>query len=205
MMFVARSLAASLAIAAALVAPTFVARDADGAKLSSTEKLRLARGEMLVEPTTLERDGHHFVGGVSYRIVDADWSRLSRILRDTRRYPELFPRTKSAVLERVDKAGRAHVRFTHGMGIFSGSYSAVLAFQDRGRYCWFHVDRGADNVIEDGWGFIRLTPLPGGRTLVTYGVVFDLGDSPLRGLFEAKIQRAALDFPRRLADAAART
>ena len=60
-----------------------------------------------------------------------------------------------------------------------------------------------DNDLADGWGYLRLTPLPAGKTLVTWAVLFDVGEGVTRALFEAKMQRAALDVPRRLAHAAA--
>lgn len=171
--------------------------------LSKIDRQRLASGESVNAPTVHEKDGRRFVGGLSYRIVDADVERVSRIVRDPKRFPELFPRLHSASLLRVDDAGRAWIRFEHALGPVRGGYTAVLACTEKGRHCKFRLDRQFDNALDDGWGFVRLTPLPGGRTLVTWGVLFDLGGGMIRLLFESKIQRAALDFPRRLAHAAA--
>jgi hypothetical protein len=72
-------------------------------------------------------------------------------------------------------------------------------FGEKGRFGRFWLDPSADNALEDAWGFIRLTPLPNGRTLVTYGLLFDLGSGVIRALFEGKIRKAALEYPRRLA------
>jgi hypothetical protein len=92
----------------------------------------------------------------------------------------------------------------HGLGPFQGAFSASIACKEKGTYCSFQIDKGEDNALEDGHGFIRLTRLPTKQTLVTYGLLFDLGDGITRTLFESRIRNAALDFPRRLADAASR-
>jgi len=189
-------------LGSALVCAAILAVSSPASALSGLEKARLAHGESIVEPTTLLRDEHRFVGGVAYRIVDADVTRLSQIVRAPQRWRELLPRVTDVQLGRIDEHGRGHVRLTHGFGPFTGSYSVVIAFSDKGRSARFWIDKSQENALSDGWGFVRLTPLPGGKTLVTWGVLFDLGDGVTRSLFEAKIQRLALELPRRLAHAA---
>jgi hypothetical protein len=186
----------------ALICTALLAVATPASALSGLEKARLAEGESIVEPATLLRDDHRFVGGVTYRVVDADAARLSQIIRSPERWRELLPRVSDVRLGRIDEHGRGHVRLTHSFGPFTGSYSVVIAFTDRGRSARFWIDKTEDNALSDGWGFMRLTPLPGGKTLVTWGVLFDLGDGVTRSLFESKIQRLALEFPRRLAHAA---
>lgn len=171
--------------------------------LTVAENARLARRETVVVETTHRRNGGKLVGGVAYRIIDADADRVSAIFRDPKRWSEILPRVREAKLVSVEKNGQAHVRVTHALGMFSGSYEVVLAFTDHGHYGRFWVNRNVDNDLNDGWGFVRLTPLPHGKTLVTWAVLFDVGDGITRTLFESKMQRAALDVPRRLAHAAA--
>jgi ribosome-associated toxin RatA of RatAB toxin-antitoxin module len=189
-----------LAITATCVAPEASARS----DLSASERAHLAAGGTVIEESVVERDGRRFVGGVAYRIVDADVSRLSTIVRDPRRYRELFPHLAEARLLSIDERGQAKIRFDHANGPFHAGYVARVSFSDRGRAGRFRIDRGAPSSLQDGWGFVRLTELPGHRTLVTFGVLFDLGGGLVRLLFEKKIQRAALGFPDRLADAARR-
>ena len=186
----------------ALLASAVLAIASPASALSGLDKARLAQGESVVEPTTLRRDDHKFVGGVSYRIVDANEHAVSKIIRAPQRWRELLPRVTDVQLGKIDEHGRGHVRLTHAFGPFSGSYSVVIAFSDKGRSARFWIDKKQENALEDGWGYVRLTPLPGGKTLVTWGVLFDLGDGLTRSLFEGKIQRLALEFPRRLAHAA---
>lgn len=185
-----------------LLCTAMLAVSSPASALTGLEKARLAQGESIVEPTSLVRDEHRFVGGVAYRIVDADAARLSTIVRAPQRWRELLPRVTDVELEGVDAHGRGHVRLTHAFGPFSGSYSVVIAFSDKGHTARFWIDKTKENALSDGWGYVRLTPLPFGKTLVTWGVLFDLGDGVTRSLFENKIQRLALEFPRRLAHAA---
>lgn len=186
----------------ALLAAAVVAVSPPASALTSVERARLAQGESIVEPTSLVRDDHRFVGGVAYRIVEADSAKLSQIVRTPERWRELLPRVANVELGAIDEHGRGHVRLTHKFGPFTGSYSVVIAFSDKGRSARFWIDRTQDNALQDGWGYMRLTPLPGGKTLVTWGVLFDLGDGVTRSLFESKLQRLSLEFPRRLAHAA---
>jgi hypothetical protein len=186
----------------ALLAAAVTAVSPQASALTSAEQARLAKGESIVEPTTLDREDHRFVGGVAYRIVDADAARLSKIARTPERWRELLPRISKVELSGIDDHGRGHLRLTHTFGPFSGSYSVVIAFHDQGRAAQFWIDKSQENALQDGWGFVRLTPLPAGKTLVSWGVLFDLGDGITRSLFEPKIQRLALDFPSRLAHAA---
>jgi hypothetical protein len=170
---------------------------------TSVENERLARRESIVEPTTLQKGGGRFVGGLAYRIIDADADHISKVFRTPARWTEVLPRVREAELVKVDEKGQAHVRVTHQFGLFRGSYDLVVAFTEQGRFGRFWIDQHGDNDLVDGWGYLRLTPLPAGKTLVTWAVLFDVGEGVTRALFEAKMQRAALDVPRRLAHAAA--
>ena len=169
---------------------------------TNAENERLARRESIAEPTTLIKSGNRFVGGIVYRIIDADADHISKVFRSPARWPEVLPRARAAELTRIDDNGQAHVRVTHQFGLFRGSYDIIVAFTDQGRFGRFWIDQHGDNDLVDGWGYLRLTPLPAGKTLVTWAVLFDVGEGVTRALFEAKMQRAALDVPRRLAHAA---
>jgi len=165
------------------------------------ETAKLANRESLIEPTTLTRGGQRFVGGIAYRIIDADADHVSKVFRTPARWTEVLPRVREVELLNVEPNGQAHVRVTHKVGLFSGRYDVVIAFTEQGKFGRFWIDQHGDNDLVDGWGFLRLTPLPAGKTLVTWAVLFDVGEGVTRALFEAKMQRAALDVPRRLAHA----
>lgn len=190
------------ALIVCLLLVTLVARPLH-ASFTSEERERLAAGELVVQQVSLDRGDGRFVGGLAYLVVEADWQRLSAITRDVSRFPELFPFVASATLLGIDEHGVARVRMEHRVGMVKGAYTTKIAFSEGGRRARFFLDHDADNDVEEAWGFVRFTPLDGGtRTLVTYALLFDLGQGFL-SLFESPICRAALQYPRKLADAAA--
>lgn len=172
------------------------------AAFTAAERARLAKGELVVEPLDLDRGDARYIGGLAYQIIDEDWERLSTISRDVTRFHELLPYVSSATLLDIDAEGVARVRVVHEVGPFHGAYTTKIAFSENGKKARFWLDREAQNDVENAWGFVRFTPLPGGkRTLVTYALLFDLGEG-LLAMFESRIRDAALSYPRKLADAA---
>lgn len=188
--------AASLALALTALGP----RRASAA-FSPDQQARLDAGELVVEPLEYSLGDRKFVGGVSYTVATAPIEQLSVAMRDPTRLSELLPSVEKVELLSVSKTGVGRVRVTHKLGFTRGSYTILCLFHDAGRLGRFWVDPTADNAVDDAWGYMRLTPLPGGRTLVTFALLFDLGPGMLRALFERRIQRLALEYPRRLAHA----
>lgn len=193
-----RPIARALSVAALCVAMV-TATPGARAGFSDDEQAQLDRGELLVAPLVYDRGDHRYVGGVSYFISSAPIDALSVVARDPSRLKELLPAVQQVELLSISKAGVAKVHVTHKFGPTHGGYTFLCMFSEQGRFGRFWLDPEADNALEDAWGFIRLTPLGNGRTLVTYGLLFDLGPGMLRALFEGKIRKAALEYPRRLA------
>ena len=188
----------SIASLAVVIATTPSAR----AAFSTEERAKLARGELVVQELDLARGDGHYVGGLAYEIVDVDWKRLSAITRDVTRFAELLPHVTSAKLLGIDELGVARVRVEHAVGPFKGGYTTKIAFSEGGMRARFFLDSSAQNDVEAAWGFVRFTPIDGGaRTLVTYAILFDLGQGFL-SMFESRIRTAALSYPSKLADAA---
>ena len=157
-------------------------------------------------PRVFERGASHYAGGVSYAIVPRRVDVVSRIVRDVSQLRWLLPYVADVEVVSVAPSGRAKVRVTHEFGPFRGGYTFFIEFSDRGRRARFWIDTSADeNAVGNAWGFLRLSATgDGSRTLVAYGVYFDLGPGMVRTFFESRIQRAALRYPRRLADVALR-
>ena len=71
--------------------------------------------------------------------------------------------------------------------------------------------QGRRHDIENAWGFFRFDPAPSApttparpRTLVTFGVLVDLGAGFLAGMVEPKVQIGVLSVPDRLREYLAR-
>lgn len=140
--------------------------------------------------------GGHYVGGVSYQVVDARPEVVLAALSDVTNWPEALPRTKSARLLGSER-GLSRVELVQGGGLVDARYTVVLERAD-GDSIRFWLDPSQPHDIRDVWGYFRVKPLPGGRSLITVGAALDLGDGLARMLFEDKIARLMLRAPRHI-------
>jgi hypothetical protein len=168
---------------------------ADG--LSSNESMRLLRGEAFSRAQELDHAGRHYVGGVTYEVVDAEPTQLATLLDDVSSWRRFLPKAREAT--RVgDAGGDALVAITHGSSLLQVSYT--LRVHREGDVVRFWLDRGRPHDIDDAWGYMRATPMAHGRTLLTWGILVDMGPGLLRELFEDKVQAQALRVPERVRD-----
>jgi hypothetical protein len=165
---------------------------ADG-RFSAGERNALWSGSMVSRPLTFDAAGGHYVGGVSYQVVDARPEAVLAALSDVSNWPEALPQTLSAQAVEA-KDGLARVELVQGSSFASARYSVVLERQDAGTIR-FWMDEQRPHDIRDVWGYFRVTALPNGRSLITVGAALDLGDGIARALFEDKIARLVLRAP----------
>lgn len=147
-----------------------------------------------------EQDGGHYVGGVSYQVVDALPELVLATLSDVTNWPDALPRTKSARLldARESTDGLSRVELVQGGAFLDARYTVVLERAD-GETIRFWLDPSRPHDIRDVWGFFRVKALPGGRSLITVGAALDVGDG-LPRLFEDKIAHMVLRTPSQIRD-----
>lgn len=163
---------------------------ADG--LSTDETNRLLGGETVARTQELARGNRRYVGGVTYTMLDGSMQDLAAVLDDVRYWRRFLPKARDA--RRVGTVdGDMLVRVTHGSAIVQVGY--VLRVHRDGDVVRFWMDPSREHDIEDAWGFFRAEPAGDGRTLVTYGILVDMGDGLLRDMFEPRMQQLALDVP----------
>jgi len=164
---------------------------------TSRERDALSAGSMVSRPLSFEQGGGHYVGGVSYQVVDARPELVLSTLADVANWPEALPRTKSARL--VDSTdGLSRVELVQGSALVDARYTVVLERADS-ETIRFWLDGSQPHDINDVWGFFRVKALPGGRSLITVGAALDLGDGLTR-LFEDRIARTMLRAPQQIRD-----
>jgi hypothetical protein len=179
-----------LAAVAVLVLGGSIAR-ADGG-LSARETDRLLRGDTVAREQYLQRGERRYVGGVTYTILDARVTDLASLLDDVRSWRRFLPKTRDA--QHVGSAGMdALVEITHGSALVKVAYT--LRVHRDGNVVRFWMDPSRPHDIEDAWGFFRAEPMPDGRTLMTYGILIDMGDGLLRDMFEDRVRELALEVP----------
>jgi hypothetical protein len=166
------------------------------AKLSVHDQEVLSSGAMVSRALRFDDAGGHYVGGVSYQVVDARPEVVLAALSDVTNWPEALPRTKSARLLGSEH-GVSRVELVQGGALVDARYTVVLERAD-GDSIRFWLDPSRPHDIRDVWGYFRVKPLPGGRSLITVGAALDLGDGLARMLFEDKIARLMLRAPRHI-------
>jgi hypothetical protein len=166
---------------------------ADGLSIPETE--RLYRGQTVVRTQTLDRAGRHYVGGVTYALLDADADEVARLFDSVEAWRRVLPEIRS-----TRAAGTAGddplIEVTHGNAIIQATYT--MRVHRDARSARFHLEPRRRHDIEDVWGFLRAEPLADGRTVLTYGVLIDMGPGLLRNLFEDRVRETALTVPERI-------
>jgi hypothetical protein len=140
------------------------------------------------------------VGGVTYKLLDATTGDLAGLLNDVDAWRKFLPKTRDA--QRVGTAGDdALVRVTHGSALVQVAYT--LRVHREGDVVRFWMVPAQAHDIEDVWGFFRAEPTAGGRTLVTFGILIDMGAGILRDMFEQRVREVALEVPDHVRDVVA--
>lgn len=164
--------------------------------LSPPEQRSLESGVLVSRALRFAQGGGSYVGGVSYQVVEARPELVLAALSDVANWPEALPRTKSARLLDT-QGGRPRVELVQGGAFVEARYTVLIdrAESDTIRF-WLDPSRPHD--IRDVWGFFRVKPLPGGRSLITVAAALDLGDGIARMLFEDKIAKLMLRAPSKI-------
>jgi hypothetical protein len=160
------------------------------------ESARLARGETVTFEQTVDKAGHHYIGGVTYTVVDASASELTALLEDVRAYRQLLPHTKAAQLIGVN-GNVFFVELRQGTALLETSYTIRVRREEGGQLFRFWLDPTKPHGIADASGFFRVSPLPDDppRVLLTYGILVDVGPGIVRDLFEERLRTLVLQVP----------
>jgi hypothetical protein len=197
MALLARAKVRLLALVVAVVAATQVA-SAAGTELTEIEIADLEAGHMVVRPDDLDRDGRHYIGGVSYVMINAPAEQVIAVLDDVRAYREILPRTRALRWIGIGRNGDTIVELEQGNAIAHGKYVVrIHRDRDAGRSSGivrFSIDRRYPHDIDDANGFFQVESV-GDRTRLTYLVMVDLGGGFWGHIFEGRIRRAALSTP----------
>jgi hypothetical protein len=173
---------------------------ADG--LTTVETARLLRGGPVVRTAEVQRWGRRYVGGLSYAVVDARAREVSALIDDIGTWQRILPRTRSARV--VGFAGDDPlISVTHGTTLVQATYT--IRVHREGSVVRFWLDSSRPHDIEDIWGFMRIEPVAAqgedveqGQSLVSYGIMVDIGPGLLRDLFESRVRDLALTVPGRM-------
>lgn len=188
----------SFPAAAVVLALAFASSPARADALSDAEIARITRGETVVRAFdgALEDDGA-ITSGVAYTLCDAPIEDVSRTLLDISTYKELLPRTESATLVEAQGQDRfVTLRQKTPLGVLS--YTVRVRPDGEGGIR-FWLDRSRPHPMSDAFGYVRVAPMPGGQTLVTFAtrIVFGGGLVP-SSLYAERVRNLVFTMPDRL-------
>lgn len=163
------------------------------APFTAEERRRLRAGELVERPTTRTEDGFHYVGGTSWQRVRAPRDEVWRAVLDVDRYPRLLPGVDRARLAR-DGSDRRILHLRHRYAFVTASYYAIQRIDRAEHTLHFELDRSRPHDIRAGHGFLRVHAYRGG-SIVTWGVMADVGSGLLTGILEPIFRRWILAVP----------
>lgn len=168
------------------------ARAENNGPLTRGEQTRLDRHETVTREQTLERGDRRYIGGVTYTVIDAAPSEVAALLDDAEMLRRVLPRTKAAHFT-GQLGGDRLLEVTQGNSLVEATYTVRIKRDPSEARFW--LEPSLPHGIEDAWGFFRWQSWGETQTLLTYGVLVDVGPGIVRDLFEDRFRAALLSVP----------
>ncbi len=193
------SLARLLSIAFVMLSlsPFALAEVGPSDPLSQLELTKLAAGQLVTRPTREVRGDMRLLGGASFQVISRPADEVWRALLDTQRYQKMIP-TVAKAQNMVNQPDYRVVRFEHRAGPIGMQYDLNLHIDESSRDVTFQLDPKVKQGPRAAWGFISLRPYTAGRTLLSYGVMADLGDGLLTSILRAAVHEWMLRVPEQM-------
>jgi hypothetical protein len=168
--------------------------------LTAPETARLGRGETVIRENKWSPGwSAHYIGGVTYTVVDASPADISTVLEDVESYRRVLPRTKRVKLVSIEPNGDRLVELVQGNALVEAEYTIRVRHFPALHEVRFWLETTRPHEIDDAFGYFRVEPSTGPageqQTLLTYAILVDVGPGIVRDLFEAKVRTALLSVP----------
>jgi ribosome-associated toxin RatA of RatAB toxin-antitoxin module len=189
-----------LTTALALLCAVTVTFAAPSRSLSSNEQLTdedkklLMAGELVMKQKNEQRGSLKLIGGQSWQIVDIPIDVAWQALADLPQYKSFIPlATESDVKHQA--GNEADLAMRQQWGPIDVRYVFQTTLEPDRRTVVFRVDHSQAHDIRAGWGFIRVRPFKGNRTLVSFGALVDIGDGVFVSIIRPAVRRDLLRIP----------
>jgi len=164
--------------------------------LTVAEREALWAGDVVSRPMSFTTEEGSYRGGVSYSLVQAPPEAVLAALCNVSTLPMALPRTRSARL--IDRqGGLSRIELVQAGDT---TYTVNIERSPTRSELRFWLDPSRPHDISDVFGFFRVDPFPGGRSLVTVAAALDLGTGLTSLLFSDAVQRALLSTPGQIRD-----
>jgi carbon monoxide dehydrogenase subunit G len=186
--------AVALSVAASLMPPPSARASLGADEFSAEERKKLNRGQLVARRTEEQRGHMRLIGGTSWQVVNRPIQKVRPVVSDVSRYGKLLPGVSS--FRQVEGKGAFRtVRICHKAGGVQACYYANVRFANGGRDVFFQLDPKRDNDLRSGWGFVRIVPWGNGKTLVSWGIMADVGEGIVAGLIRPSVLDWMLKVP----------
>jgi hypothetical protein len=108
----------------------------------------------------------------------------------------MLPATEDARIV-AHRPGERTVRLRHAVGFVDASYHLRLTY-DHGRHdISFRLDQQRPNDLRAAWGFLNVRPYEdeAGRSLISWGVMADVGGGMIGGMMRGQVHEWMLRVP----------
>ncbi|MFO0696480.1 MAG: hypothetical protein U0230_23130 [Polyangiales bacterium] len=169
------------------------ARSDSSEALSAQERSALVAGRLIVRPRTERRGDLRLLGGTSFQVVNLPPDRVFRALQDPNHLWRMLPSARESRIARGGPNPVLYVR--HALGPVSASYYLRARYQPQSTTVTFQLAPGMPNDVRAGWGYLKVRPFQGGRSLLSFGAMIDLGDGLLADAAKPRIHQWLLRIP----------
>lgn len=186
-------LAASLCMFIALPGTASLSESKAGG-LTAEDKQLLESGELVMKPQNEQRGRLKLIGGQSWQIVDVPVEMAWRAMEDLSSYKRIIPlATESTVKGR--NGDEIDLAIRQQWGPIDIKYVLQTTLDSEKRVMMFRLDLSQAHELRAGWGFLRARPWKGGKTLVSFGAMVDIGDGVLVSIIRPAVRRDLLRIP----------
>lgn len=172
--------------------PSLAESEAGG--LTAEDKQLLASGQLVMKPKNEQRGSLKLFGGQSWQVVDVPVETAWRAMEDLPSYKRIIPlATESNV--KGQNGDEIDLAIRQQWGPVDISYVLQTTLDPEKRVMMFRLDHSQGHEIRAGWGFLRARPWKGGKTLVSFGAMVDIGDGVLVSIIRPAVRKDLLRIP----------
>ncbi len=164
---------------------------------SAAERVKLERGELVVRQRQERRGPLHLVGGTSFQLMDASPEVVWSTVMNTREYRHFIPFLHRARIVRETRTTR-RIQVRHQKGPLVVGYTLDVSYNRFGRAAQFRVDTEAPSDLRAGWGFFSVRRYDDRRTIITYGIMADVGGGVISGILRPQVHEWMMRIPNEL-------
>lgn len=164
--------------------------------LSAAERATLADGQTVTRPIMERRGQLSLMGGLSYQVIDLPPAAVWRAFNgDSDNYRQMLPKVEEATETERDGTTTRSIRFRHIVGPVRATYVMNFTYDHSRRIVSFRMDDDEPHTIRAGWGFIRAKRWSGGKTLLVFGTMVDIGRGMVTGMLRPTLHHWILRIP----------